>query len=97
MQRAGQPALVVDRALAEHRVELRPPARNAGVGETGGEALALDRALLVALDHVGRLDPEQLVDRRNDVDRVHVLLARLGLRLDPAGQEIRHMSEMPPS
>src|SRR5712675_3431143 len=33
----------------------------------------LFRSLHVALDHLGRLDAEQLVDRRHHVDRVHVL------------------------
>ena len=37
---------------AEHRVELRLAAGRAGVGERRGEALALDRALRVALEHV---------------------------------------------
>ena len=48
--------------------------------------------------HVGRLDPEELVDRRHDVDRVDVLLARHRLRLAIlAGHDTRHMSATPPS
>ena len=51
MQRVGQPALVVERALPEHRVELRLAPGRGRVGERGREALALDRALRVALEH----------------------------------------------
>ena len=76
MHGAREPALVVDRALPEHRVELRLACPGAvGSVSDGREALALDRALRVALDHRGRLDAEQVVDRRDDVDRVDVLVA----------------------
>ena len=52
----------------------------------------------IALDRRRRRDAEQVVDRRHDVDRVDVLLARTSRRRRScAGHETRHMSAMPPS
>jgi hypothetical protein len=89
VHRAGQPSLMVDGALAEHHVELGLLRRRAGVGQRGGEALSFDRALGVALDRLGRLDVEQLVDRRDDVYGVDVLGPGIlmGLDLRGPGQE----------
>src|SRR5690349_19532815 len=82
MDRAGEPAAVVDRTLAEHRVELCVLGRRIQVGEACGEALALDRVLLEAPDRGRGDDAEELVDGRNDVDGVDVLLPWVLLRLD---------------
>src|SRR3954471_17980693 len=67
------PAVVPDRACAEHRVELRLLALCARVEERRGEALALERVLREAFDHLRRLDAEQFVDRRDDVHGMRVL------------------------
>ena len=69
---AFQP-VVVDRAGAEHRVELRLLALGVRVVQARREALALERVLREAVDDLRQLDPEQFVDRRRDVDRVGVL------------------------
>ena len=53
-------------------------------------------ALRVPLDRLGRLDAEQVEDRRHEVDRVAVLLADLAARLLPAGHEMMHGSLVPP-
>src|SRR5262249_13777696 len=77
------PAAVPDRPRAEHGVELRLLARvRVRVGEARGEADPLDGLLRVALDLVGRLDPEALVERRDDVDRVRELRSQLAGRGD---------------
>ena len=77
------PALMPDRPRAAHRVELRLlVGLRLGVVERGGEADALDRVLGVALDDLGRLDPERLVEGRDDVDCVRELSTHSGL-LDP--------------
>jgi hypothetical protein len=82
VHRAREPALVIERTLAEHCVELSFLARCVRVGECGRETLALDRALGVSLDHLGGFDAEQLIDRWWHVDRVDVLVADLLGRLD---------------
>ena len=59
----GLPALVPDRARAEHRVELRllPGVGASASSKAGREADALDRLLGVALDDLGQLDAEAFV------------------------------------
>ena len=87
MGRDGLPPVVPDRALAEHRVELRrarPLSRS--VVEAVPHADAVEVALDVSLDGLGSLDTEAVEDRRDDVDRVVVLLPDLapGLASLPA-------------
>jgi hypothetical protein len=73
MEGARQPAVLVEGTLAEHRVELSVLTGSISLGERGGEALALDRELLVAVEGPWRGDADEVVDGRDDVDRVHVL------------------------
>ena len=61
--------------LTEHGVELDLLTRHRRIGQRGGEALAFDGALVVALDHLRRLNAHQLVDGRDDVDGMDVLVA----------------------
>ena len=86
-------------ARAEHRVELRRAASSgaAGVVEAVAHAHAVELALDVALDRLGRLDAEDVQDRRHEVDRVVVLVR--GSRPAPsmpAGHEMMHGSQVPP-
>src|SRR5208283_3812223 len=73
--RRGLPAVVVDAAGAEHRVELRLPALRLLVVQARLEALALQRDLRGTPVDVGQLDAEAVVDRRDDVDGVLILAA----------------------
>ena len=73
---AGQPALVVDRALPEHGVELRSLRCSLGVGQGCCEALAFYSALLDTLECVRRGDTEEFVESGHHVDCVYVLLSR---------------------
>src|SRR6185437_13415336 len=61
------------------------PGWGAGVVEGLPECDALDRRLCVALDYVRWLDVQALVDRRDDVDGVAVLVAYLAAPLDSFG------------
>ena len=82
VRRDRLPALVPDRARAEHRVELRLPLRlGCGVVEAVAHADAVERRLCVPLDRLRRLDAEGVEDRRDDVDRVVVLVADLAASL----------------
>ena len=83
MERVRQPALVVDRPLTEHRVELRFAFWSAGVGEGRGEAVSLDWTLGVALQLVRWADAEQVVQGGNHIDGVDVLVAHLTVPRDP--------------
>jgi hypothetical protein len=72
------PAVVVDGPGPEHLVVLRDVAAGGGgVGERRGEAHALDRRLGHAADRARGLDADQLEQRRQHVDGVHVLVADL--------------------
>ena len=94
VQRVREPALVVERSHPEHRVELGLPPVGGRVRQRGRDALPLDRALGVALEHLRRLDAEHLVQRRDEVHRVDVLVAHAAARVDPLRpgheQGIRH-------
>ncbi len=50
----------------------------------------------MALDRLRRLDAEALEDRRDDVDRVVVLVADLAPAVIAFGQEMMHGSQLPP-
>ena len=83
MIRDRLPTFVPDPPRAEHRVELRLAFRRGlGVVEAGAHADAVEVGLGVALDRLRRLDSEHVEDRRDDVDRVVILLADLTLGLD---------------
>jgi hypothetical protein len=69
------PAIVVDRARAEHRVVLRRAhALGRIVVERVAHAHTLDLGLRVAIDCLGRLDTADVEDRRDEIDRVVVLI-----------------------
>src|SRR3954452_18515668 len=84
VRRDSLPALVPDAARAEHREELglARAGQRRGV-EAVAHAHAVERALDMARDRLGRLDSEHVQHRRDEVDRVVVLLARLALCVDP--------------
>ena len=88
---AGQPAVVVDGAVAEDLEVLgRVPARRLGVREGVGQAHAFDGRLrrpvhALRLGQAGRLQ-----DRRRDVDDVVPLRAHLALRRDALGPVDHH-------
>ena len=76
---AQEPAVVIERPLAHHLEVLRLVARRRlGIlrVEGVGEARALDRRLLDAVDDLRRADAGGLEDRRHDVDHVDELLAQ---------------------
>ena len=77
------PPVVPDRARAEHRIELRRPR---GRDRSGVEAVAhadpVEVALHVPADRLRRIDAERIEDRRDEVDRVVVLVADLTARRD---------------
>src|SRR4051794_31153335 len=82
MRRHGLPALMPDRAGAEHGVKLRLPSRSRrGVVEARPHADTVERRLRMTLDRVRRLDSERIQDCRHEVDRVRVLVANLAARL----------------
>src|SRR5262249_32030228 len=84
--RAGDPAVVVDAAIAQHLEILRDvPCRRMGSVECVDEARALDWRLLHAVEHRGFFHPGRLEDRRHDVDDVAELTAETPLVLDPLG------------
>jgi hypothetical protein len=84
MQHDRLPAVAPDRTRAEHHIELARLQRlRIGIVEGVAEARALDGPLRVALDDLGRLDAEALVDGRENVAAVRVLVAQLTPGLDP--------------
>ena len=66
--------------LSKYWVGLRPGAF--AFGERVGHAHAIDRVLLEAVHHFGRLDVEDVIDRRHNVIDVVELRARRFVRLD---------------
>src|SRR3954453_13613367 len=77
------PSLVPDRARTEHRVELGlARGRARCIVKAVAHADTVECALRVTLDRARRLDAEDVEDRRNDVDRMVVLVAQLAGRLD---------------
>ena len=91
--RAGDPAIVIDRAVAEHLEVLRL----ACGGRIGvrlvpgvGHAYAFDRFLGDAVDHHRRRDAGGFEDRRHDVDDVMELGADAARVLDVAGPRHDH-------
>ena len=92
-RRRRNPALVVNRAVAEHLEVLRGmPGRRVGVGlvKRVGQARTFDRQLLDTVDRVGRRDTGRLEDRRHDVDDVVELAANVARVADVAGPRDRH-------
>ena len=80
------PAVVPDRAGAQHRVELGlAGARDAGRVEAVAHRDALDGDLRHALDRLGLLDAEAVQQRGDDVDGVVVLVADLAARAHAGG------------
>ena len=80
------PALVPDAARAAQVVELGLLGRGSpGVVEGGPEAGALQQALGPALDDLGGLNPQAVVERGHDIHGVDVLVADLATRLDALG------------
>ena len=93
------PAVVVQRPRAEHLVVLRHVvARHAGVGAARAAKLtpSIGR-LLDAADRVGRLDADEVEQRRHHVDGVDVLVARPAVAPSRAGQRTMSGSVTPPS
>ena len=85
---------MIERPLAHHLEVLgRVARRRLGVlrVEGVGEAGALDRLLLDAVDDLGRTDAGGLEDGRHDVDDVHELLAQAALVLDARRPRDHHV------
>ena len=80
------PAVVVDRAVAEHLEVLGVVvAGRSRLVEGVGEADPVDRRLGHAADALRRLDAQGFQNRRDEVDDVPVVLAHLAARLDALG------------
>ena len=87
-RRRRHPAVVIDGAVAEHLEILRGvPGRGVGVRLVPGvgHAHAFDRALLDAVDRLGRRDAGRFEDGRHDVDDVVELAADAAHVGDVAG------------
>ncbi len=91
------PAVLPDAARAEHRVVLALlRRRRIALVERVLHRHARERHLLVPVQRVREVEADALEDRRDDVDRVVVLVAHLALGADPAGQWTTIGSLMPP-
>src|SRR6185437_16258390 len=77
------PAVTPDATRAEHAVELPCPCcRSLRVVEAIAHAHAVEGALRMPLDRCGRLHPQRIEDRRDDVNGMVVLLANLATHLE---------------
>ena len=85
-ERARVPAIVVDApaAVVVEVLDAFPPGR-LGVGKRVGHAGPVDRVLREPVDHLGRLDAENVVDRRHDVVDVVELRPRRPVGSDARG------------
>ena len=91
MDGAGQPAVLVDRAIAEDFEVLRGvSARSLGVGERIGQAHAFDRSLDRSIDALRLGQAGRFQNRRRDVDDMVPLRTQLALRGDALGPVDHH-------
>ena len=86
MGSVGVPALVPNATGAQHDIELGlAMARGAGVIKCLPECHALDGRLGVAVDDLWRGDAQAVIERRDDVDGVDILVTDLATRPDALG------------